>query len=237
MRIDILSAIPEIFQSPLSHSIMKRAQDKKLVDIFLHNLHDYGDGKYKQIDDKPFGGGSGMVIKPEPIYRCIQSLISERKYDLILLTSAKGKVFNQSEAKRISLLNNIIIICGHYKGIDERVVQLVNAEEISIGKFVLTGGELPALVIIDAIVRLLPGALGDGESALTDSFIDENYLEPPIYTRPREFMGLKVPDILLKGNHKKIKDWKENFQSSINSQYWYMEINHGQDAISKYTTG
>ncbi|MCX8011142.1 MAG: tRNA (guanosine(37)-N1)-methyltransferase TrmD, partial [Ignavibacteria bacterium] len=162
--------------------------------------------------------GSGMVIKPEPIYRCVQSLISERKYDLILLTSAKGKVFDQSEAKRISLLKNIIIVCGHYKGIDERVVQLINAEEISIGKFVLTGGELPALVIIDAIVRLLPGALGDGESALTDSFIDEDYLEPPIYTRPREFMGLKVPDILLKGNHKKIKDWKENFQSSINSQ-------------------
>lgn len=209
MRFDLISAVPELMVSPISYSIIKRAREKGLVDIQLHNLHDYGIGKYKQIDDKPYGGGSGMVLMIEPIYKCVEKLKSEREYDEIIVTSAKGEVFNQKEAKRISLLNNVIIICGHYKGIDERVVELLNAKEISIGKFVLSGGELAALVIVDAVVRLLPGALGDSESALTDSFIDEDFIEPPIYTRPKEFRGLKVPDVLLSGDHKRVQEWKE----------------------------
>lgn len=209
MRFDLISAVPELMVSPISYSIIKRAREKGLVDIQLHNLHDYGIGKYKQIDDKPYGGGSGMVLMIEPIYKCVEKLKSEREYDEIIVTSAKGEVFNQKEAKRISLLNNVIIICGHYKGIDERVAELLNAKEISIGKFVLSGGELAALVIVDAVVRLLPGALGDSESALTDSFIDEDFIEPPIYTRPKEFKGLKVPDVLLSGDHKKVQEWKE----------------------------
>lgn len=209
MRFDLISAVPELMVSPISYSIIKRAREKGLVDIQLHNLHDYGIGKYKQIDDKPYGGGSGMVLMIEPIYKCVEKLKSEREYDEIIVTSAKGEVFNQKEAKRISLLSNVIIICGHYKGIDERVVELLNAKEISIGKFVLSGGELAALVIVDAVVRLLPGALGDSESALTDSFIDEDFIEPPIYTRPKEFKGLKVPDVLLSGDHKRVQEWKE----------------------------
>lgn len=211
MRFDLISAVPEILESPISYSIIKRAREKGIVEIHLHNLHDYGEGKYRQIDDKPYGGGSGMVLKPEPIYRCVKKLQEEREYDVIIVTSAKGEIFNQKEAKRLSLLKNIIIICGHYKGIDQRVIELLNAKEISIGKFVLSGGELPALVIVDAVVRLLPGALGDSESALTDSFIEDDYVEPPIYTRPQEFLGLRVPEVLVSGDHKKIREWKEQY--------------------------
>jgi len=211
MRFDLISAVPEILESPISYSIIKRARKKGIVEIHLHNLHDYGEGKYRQIDDKPYGGGSGMVLKPEPIYRCVKKLQEEREYDEIIVTSAKGEIFNQKEAKRLSLLKNIIIICGHYKGIDQRVIELLNAKEISIGKFVLSGGELPALVIVDAVVRLLPGALGDSESALTDSFIEDDYIEPPIYTRPQEFLGLKVPEVLVSGDHNKIREWKEQY--------------------------
>lgn len=215
MRFDLISAVPEILISPISYSIIKRARDKGIVEIYIHNLHDYGRGKYKQIDDKPYGGGSGMVLKPEPIYKCVKKLQEERDYDEIIVTSAKGEMFNQNEAKRLSLLRNIIIICGHYKGIDQRVIDLLKAKEISIGKFVLSGGELPALVIVDAVTRLLPGAIGDSESALTDSFIEDDYIEPPIYTRPQEFLGHKVPDVLLSGDHNKIKKWKEKFSSKI----------------------
>lgn len=211
MRFDLISAVPEILESPISYSIIKRAREKGIVEIHLHNLHDYGEGKYRQIDDKPYGGGSGMVLKPEPIYRCVKKLQEEREYDEIIVTSAKGEIFNQKEAKRLSLLKNIIIICGHYKGIDQRVIELLNAKEISIGKFVLSGGELPALVIVDAVIRLLPGALGDSESALTDSFIEDDYIEPPIYTRPQEFLGLKVPEVLVSGDHNKIREWKEQY--------------------------
>jgi len=213
VRIDLISAVPQILESPISHSIVKRAREKDLVEIVIHNLHNYGEGKYRQIDDKPFGGGSGMVLKPEPIFRCVEKLKSERSYDAVIITSAKGKLFDQSMAKKFSLFENLIFICGHYKGIDQRVTELTGAEEISIGRFVLSGGELPALAIVDAIVRLIPGALGDGESALTDTFIDEDYIEPPIYTRPREFEGLKVPQILLEGDHSKIKDWKDKISS------------------------
>lgn len=215
MRFDLISAVPEILESPISHSIIKRAREKGIVEIRLHNLHEYGEGNYKQIDDKPYGGGSGMVLKPEPIYRCVKKLQEEREYDEIIVTSAKGEIFSQKEAKRLSLLKNVIIICGHYKGIDQRVIDIFNAKEISIGKFILSGGELPALVIVDAVVRLLPGALGDSESVLTDSFIEDDYIEPPIYTRPQEFLGLKVPDILVSGDHKKIKEWKEKYSSKI----------------------
>lgn len=215
MRFDLISAVPEILESPISYSIIKRARDKGIVEIHLHNLHDYGKGRYKQIDDKPYGGGSGMVLKPEPIYKCVKKLQDERNYDEIIVTSAKGEIFTQKEAKRISLLKNVIIICGHYKGIDQRVIDYFNAKELSIGRFVLSGGELPALVIVDAVVRLLPGALGDSESALTDSFIEDDYLEPPIYTRPREFLGLKVPEVLVSGDHNKIKEWKEKYSSKV----------------------
>ncbi|MGB9664254.1 MAG: tRNA (guanosine(37)-N1)-methyltransferase TrmD [Ignavibacteria bacterium] len=215
MRFDLISAVPEILESPISYSIIKRAREKGIVEIHLHNLHDYGEGKYRQIDDKPYGGGSGMVLKPEPIYRCVKKLQEERDYDEIIVTSAKGEIFTQKEAKRLSLLKNIIIICGHYKGIDQRVIDILNAKEISIGKFVLSGGELPALVIVDAVVRLLPGALGDSESALTDSFIEDDYIEPPIYTRPQEFLGLKVPEVLISGDHNKIKEWKEKYSTKI----------------------
>jgi tRNA (guanine37-N1)-methyltransferase len=216
MRFDLISAVPEILESPINYSIIKRARDKGIVEIHLHNLHDYGEGRYKQIDDKPYGGGSGMVLKPEPIYRCVKKLQEEREYDEIIVTSAKGEIYTQNEAKRLSLLKNIIVICGHYKGIDQRVIELLNAKEISIGKFVLSGGELPALVIVDAVVRLLPGAIGDSESALTDSFIEDDYIEPPIYTRPQEFLGLKVPEVLVSGDHKKIKEWKEKFHQKLN---------------------
>lgn len=215
MRFDLISAVPEILESPISYSIIKRAREKGIVDIHLHNLHNYGEGRYKQIDDKPYGGGSGMVLKPEPIYKCVKKLQDERNYDEIIITSAKGEIFTQKEAKRISLLKNVIIICGHYKGIDQRVIDYFNAKELSIGRFVLSGGELPALVIVDAVVRLLPGALGDSESALTDSFIEDDYLEPPIYTRPREFLGLKVPEVLVSGDHNKIKEWKEKYFSKV----------------------
>jgi len=215
MRFDLISAVPEILEGPISYSIIKRARDKGIVEIYLHNLHNYGEGKYRQIDDKPYGGGSGMVLKPEPIYKCVKELQNERNYDEIIVTSAKGNIFTQNEAKRLSLLKNVIIICGHYKGIDQRVIDILNAKEISIGKFVLSGGELPALVIVDAVVRLLPGALGDSESALTDSFIDDGYIEPPIYTRPQEFLGIKVPEILVSGDHKKIKEWKEKYSTKI----------------------
>ncbi len=215
MRFDLISAVPEILESPINYSIIKRAREKGIVEIHLHNLHDYGIGRYKQIDDKPYGGGSGMVLMPEPIYKCVKKLQDERKYDEIIVTSAKGEIFNQKEAKRLSLLKNVIIICGHYKGIDQRVIDILNAKEISIGKFVLSGGELPALVIVDAVVRLLPGALGDSESALTDSFIEDDYIEPPIYTRPQEFLGLKVPEVLVSGDHKKIKEWKEKYSSKV----------------------
>ncbi|MCR4416995.1 MAG: tRNA (guanosine(37)-N1)-methyltransferase TrmD [Ignavibacteria bacterium] len=215
MRFDLISAVPEILESPINYSIIKRAREKGIVEIHLHNLHDYGIGRYRQIDDKPYGGGSGMVLMPEPIYKCVKKLQAERDYDEIIVTSAKGEIFTQKEAKRLSLLKNVIIICGHYKGIDQRVIDLFNAKEISIGKFVLSGGELPALVIVDAVVRLLPGALGDSESALTDSFIDDDYVEPPIYTRPQDFLGLKVPEVLVSGDHNKIREWKEKYSTKI----------------------
>jgi tRNA (guanine37-N1)-methyltransferase len=219
MRIDIISAVPELLSSPLNTSIIKRAQTKGKVEIFIHNLRDYAFNKHKQIDDKPFGGGPGMVLKPEPFFECIEKLLQGRNYQHIVFTTPKGKVFNQKDANRISLAENIILVTGHYKEIDDRVREKFATDEISIGNFVLTGGELPALLIIDAVIRLIPGVLNDSESALDDSFQDGEKIEAPYYTRPSEYRGMKVPDVLLSGNEKEIKSWKEQ-QSKILTEKW-----------------
>ena len=219
MRIDIISAVPDLLLSPLNSSIIKRAQDKKKVSIHLHNLRDYANNKQKQIDDKPFGGGPGMVLKPEPFFGCIEKLQDEIKYDHIVFTTPKGKVFDQKIANKFSLAKNILIVAGHYKEIDDRVREKFATDEISVGNFVLTGGELPALIIIDAVVRVIPGVLNDSESALDDSFQDGQRIEAPCYTRPAEFRGLKVPEVLLSGHEKEIKKWKEE-QSKLLTERW-----------------
>ncbi|VAX24998.1 tRNA (guanine(37)-N(1))-methyltransferase [hydrothermal vent metagenome] len=219
MRIDIISATPALLDSPLNTSIVKRAQDKGKCKIFIHDLRDYAYDKHRQIDDKPFGGGPGMLLKPEPFFECIEKLKSERKYDTIILTSPKGKIFNQRDANRLSLSQNIMILAGHYKGIDNRVREKFVTKEISLGNFILSGGELPALMIVDAIVRLIPGVLNDSGSALNDSLIDDHTVEAPYYTRPAEYKGMKVPEVLLSGNDKKIAEWKEE-QSKILTEKW-----------------
>jgi tRNA (guanine37-N1)-methyltransferase len=219
MRLDIISAVPELLSSPLNTSILKRAQDKKKVKIEIHNLRDYAFNKHKQIDDKPFGGGAGMVLKPEPLFECIEKLQSKRKFDHIIFTTPKGKLFDQKYANRLSLAKNILIIAGHYKEIDDRVREHFATDEISIGNYVLTGGELPALIIADAIIRLIPGVLNDSESALDDSFQDGDVVEAPYFTRPAEYKGLKVPEVLLSGNEKEIKKWKQE-QSKILTEKW-----------------
>ena len=219
MRIDILTAVPEVLNGPLQSSIIKRAQDKGKVEIFIHNVRDYAYNKHKQIDDKPFGGGAGMVLKPEPFFECIEKLQSERKYEQVIFTTPKGKIFNQQIANKLSLQNNLMFIAGHYKDIDDRVREKFATDEISLGNFVLTGGELPSLVIIDAIVRVIPGVLNDSESALNDSFQDGEKIEAPSFTRPAEYKGMKVPEVLLSGNEKQIKDWKEE-QSKLLTERW-----------------
>jgi tRNA (guanine37-N1)-methyltransferase len=207
MRIDILSVVPELLISPLNHSIMKRAQDKGLFEVVVHNLRDYGLGKNKQVDDYAFGGGAGMVMKIEPIAHCINDLKKQRHYDEIIYMTPDGQKFDQPIANRLSMKQNLIILCGHYKGIDERIREHFITMELSIGDFVLSGGELPAAVVVDAIGRLLPGVLNDEQSALFDSFQD-NLLAPPVYTRPAEYEGWKVPEILLSGHEAKIEDWR-----------------------------
>ena len=219
MRIDIISAVPEIFKSPLDSSILKRAQNKKKAEIFVHNLRDYAFDKHRQIDDKPFGGGAGMVLKPEPFFGCIERLQQDRSYDHIIFTSPGGKMLDQKTVNRLSLAKNLMIVAGHYKDIDNRVREKFATEEISVGNFVLTGGELPALLIVDAVVRLIPGVLNDSESALNDSFQDGERIEAPSYTRPAEYRGMKVPEVLLSGNDKEIKNWKEK-QSRILTEKW-----------------
>ena len=208
MRIDILSAVPELLESPLNYSIIKRAKDKELVDIHIHNIRDYGLGNYRQIDDYPYGGDAGMVMMVEPIFNIIEKLKKERDYDEVIYTSPDGQILDQGCANRLSCLQNIIILCGHYKGIDQRIRDHLITMEISAGDYVLSGGELPAAIICDAVVRLIPGALGDETSALSDSFQDE-LLSPPIYTRPADFNGWKVPEVLLSGNPKLIKAWQD----------------------------
>ena len=207
MRIDIITIFPEMFEGPFSHSIIKRAVDKGLVEIHLHQLRDYSTDKHKKVDDYAFSGGAGMVMMIEPIVACIESLQKERDYDEVIYTSPDGKVLDQPMSNSLSMLENIIILCGHYKGIDERIREHFITKEISIGNYVLSGGELAAAVITDSIVRLIPGAIGNEVSALTDSFQD-GLVAPPVYTRPREFRGWKVPDILLSGNEKLIEEWK-----------------------------
>ncbi len=219
MRIDVISAVPEILESPIKNSILKRAQDKKKVKIIVHNLRDYAYNKHKQIDDKPFGGGPGMVLKPEPFFECIEKLLADREYQHIIFTTPKGKILDQQSANKFSLAENIILIAGHYKEIDDRVRVHFATDEISIGNFVLTGGELPALIIIDSIVRLIPGVLNDSEAALLDSFQDGEKIEAPYYTRPAEYKNMKVPEVLLSGNDAEIKKWKEK-QSKILTKKW-----------------
>jgi len=209
MRIDIITVLPELIESPLNHSIIKRAQQKKHVEIYLHNLRDYTTNKHKTVDDYPFGGEAGMVMMIEPIDKAITALKAEREYDEIIYTSPDGETFNQKAANKLATFTNIIILCGHYKGIDQRVRDHLITKEISIGDYVLTGGELAAAIIVDSVVRLLPGVISDETSALTDSFQD-NLLSPPVYTRPAEYKGWKVPDVLLSGNFKEIDKWKEN---------------------------
>ena len=208
MRIDIITVVPELLTSPLNESILKRAQESGHAEIHVHNLRDYTDDKRRTVDDYPFGGEAGMVMKIEPVYRCIEKLKSERDYDEIIFTSPDGIQYNQREANRLSLMNNIIILCGHYKGIDYRIREHLITREISIGDYVLTGGELAACVIADSVVRIIPGAIGDEASALTDCFQD-NRLAPPVYTRPSEFNGWKVPEVLLSGNFAEIEKWQE----------------------------
>ncbi|WP_455497068.1 tRNA (guanosine(37)-N1)-methyltransferase TrmD [Coprobacter sp.] len=207
MRIDIITVLPELLESPLNCSILKRAQDKKLAEIVVHNLRDYSTNKHRRVDDYPFGGTAGMVMQIEPIDRIISKLKSEREYDDVIYTSPDGETFNQPMANSLSMCQNLIILCGHYKGIDYRIREHLITKEISIGDYVLTGGELAAAIISDAIIRLIPGAIGDEQSALSDSFQD-NLLAPPVYTRPAEYKGWKVPDILLSGHQRKIEEWQ-----------------------------
>ncbi|MEE9289144.1 MAG: tRNA (guanosine(37)-N1)-methyltransferase TrmD [Bacteroidota bacterium] len=208
MRIDVITGFPKLLTSPVSESILKQAQEKALVEIVVHDLRDYTHDKHRTIDDTPFGGGAGMVLKPEPIFQCIETLKAERSYDEVVYLTPEGVQFTQRLANNLSIKHNLILLCGHYKGIDERVRERLVTKEISIGDYVLTGGELPALVIIDAVVRLIPGVLGDAESALEDSF-QHDRLDHPHYTRPADYRGMKVPDVLLSGYHGEIKKWRE----------------------------
>lgn len=207
MRIDILTVMPEMLESPLNCSILKRAQEKGLAQICVHNLRDYTHDRHRKVDDYPFGGEAGMVMKVQPVDECITQLRAERDYDEVIFVTPDGKTFDQPTANALSLLDNIILLCGHYKGIDYRIREHFVTREISIGDYVLTGGELPAAVIADAVVRLIPGVIGDEQSALSDSFQD-NLLAPPVYTRPADYKGWKVPDILLSGHQAKIDQWR-----------------------------
>lgn len=207
MRIDIITIFPEMFEGPFSESIIKRAQQKELIEIHLHQLRDYATDKHNKVDDYPFSGGAGMVMMIEPVARCIDKLTAERKYNEVIYMSPDGELLDQKMANKLSLSGNLILLCGHYKGVDERIREHFITKEISIGNYVLSGGELAAAVVVDSLVRLIPGVLGDETSALSDSFQD-GLISPPVYTRPREFRGWEVPEILLSGNEKLITDWK-----------------------------
>lgn len=209
VRIDILTVVPELLESPLKHSIIGRAQQAGYLELEVHNIRDYSTNKWRRVDDYPFGGEAGMILQIEPIDRAISDLKSQRTYDEVIYTSPDGETFNQGVANELSLRENLIILCGHYKGIDHRIREHLITREISVGDYVLTGGELPAAIMTDAIVRLLPGVIGDAESALSDTFQDD-LLAPPIYTRPAEYKGWCVPEILLSGHAAKIEEWKMN---------------------------
>ncbi len=212
MRIDIITVLPEMIEGFFNYSILKRAQTKKLAEIHVHNLRDYTTDKHHKVDDYPFGGSAGMVMKIEPIDRCISALKEQRTYDEVIFTTPDGEKFNQKMANSLSLIDNMIILCGHFKGIDYRIRKTLITKEISIGDYVLTGGELAASVIVDSIIRIIPGVISDEQSALSDSFQD-NLLAPPVYTRPAEYKGMKVPDVLLSGHEAKIREWE--FQKSL----------------------
>ena len=217
IRIDVIAVQPQLMESPLGHSIVQRARDKGLVQIHFHDLREYGLGNNRQVDDYMYGGGAGMVIRVEPVFACIGKLQEERSYDEVIYVCPDGERFEQKRANQLSLLGNIIILCGHYKGVDQRIRDHLITREISIGDYVLSGGELAACVLIDSIVRLIPGVISDEESALSDSFQD-NLLAPPVYTRPADFEGLKVPDVLLSGNFKQIEDWRHEEALKLTEQ-------------------
>lgn len=212
MRIDIITVVPGLLDGPFSHSILKRAEERGIASVIVHNLREYASGKQKQVDDYAFGGGAGMVMMIEPIARCLESLLQQRQYDEIIYMTPDGETFDQNMANELSLKGNLIILCGHYKGVDERVREKFVTREISIGDFVLSGGELAAAVVADAIIRLIPGVLNDETSALTDSFQD-GLLAPPVYTRPAEYEGMKVPEVLLSGHQANIESWR--FEASV----------------------
>lgn len=208
IRVDILTGLPKLLESPLQESILKRAQEKKIVEIVVHDLRTYAHDKHHTIDDTPYGGGAGMVLKPEPFFECVEALRAERTYDDVIFLTADGDLFTQSIATELSLKQNLMFLCGHYKGVDQRVREALVTRELSIGEYVLTGGELAAAVVVDAVVRLIPRVLNDGESALTDSFQD-GLLGCPQYTRPAEYRALKVPEVLLSGNHPEVERWRQ----------------------------
>jgi tRNA (guanine37-N1)-methyltransferase len=207
LRIDVITVIPDFFSSTLENGLLGIARDKGLAEIHIHNLHDFGLGRYKQVDDAPFGGGAGMVFRPEPVFDCIEALKAERDYDEVIFLTPDGKRFEQPMANRLSRMGNLIMLCGHYKGIDQRIRETLVTMEVSIGDIVVSGGEIPALFMMDALARLIPGVLGDSESALSDSF-QEGLLDCVYYTRPAEFRGMKVPDVLLSGHHRNIEKWR-----------------------------
>jgi tRNA (guanine37-N1)-methyltransferase len=234
MRIDVVTGFPKLMQGPLQESMLHRAQEKGLVEIVLHDLRDYASDRHKTIDDTPFGGGAGMILKPEPVFACIEQLQRERTYDEVIYLSADGEPFRQKTANDLSLRSRLLMLCGHYKGIDERIRQRLITREISIGEYVLTGGEIPALVVIDAIVRLIPGVMHNGESLLGDSF-QTDLLDAPQYTRPAEFQGMQVPAVLLNGNHAEIAAWRQRQQEDrterrrTNVLNQLSEKSHGED--------
>lgn len=207
MRVDLLSSVPDLLSGPLDFSIVGRAREKGLVEINVHNLREFSKDKHRKVDDYPYGGGAGMVLTPQPIFDALSAISKESKPDVVLFPTPDAAVFTQREANRLSLLNHIVLICGHYKGVDQRVRDALVTEEYSVGDFVVSGGEVPAMLILDSIVRLLPGALGDAESALSDSFQDQ-LLDAPLYTRPADFRGMKVPGVLTSGNHKAVEQWR-----------------------------
>ena len=212
MRIDIVTGLPKLLESPLQESIIRRAQDKGKVEILVHDLREFAHDKHRTIDDTPYGGGAGMVLKPEPVFESVEALKAQRTYDEVIFLTADGEKFTQAVANELSLKNNLILICGHYKGIDERVRKALVTRELSIGDYVLTGGELAAAIVVDAVARLVPGVLNDSESALSDSFQD-GLLGAPQYTRPPEYRGMKVPDVLLSGDHKEIEEWRQQLRT------------------------
>lgn len=229
MRFDIITVLPELLESPLGHSIMQRAKDRGLLEVHLHQLRDYAEGKHRQVDDYQFGGGAGMVMKPEPIAACIEKLKSERDYDAIIYVTPDGQRLDQAICNRMSMLQNVIILCGHYKGVDERIRQRYITQELSIGDYVLSGGELAAAIIVDAVGRLIPGVLNDETSALFDSFQDD-LLAPPVYTRPAEWEGMLVPEVLLSGHERNIDEWRHE-QSLLRTR------ERRPDLLEKYEKG